>query len=112
MKIFYSYTSFSYLVPVPIRIFTTRVNTYSRRIRLQHEFKVVDSNGGKLREDQFLVKQTDANTFDIYLLEPCKQSENLSLELKIDFFNDSQFSSCLLNRIFVFITEWSNLSVY
>jgi hypothetical protein len=105
MKIFYSHTSFSYLVPVPIRIFTTKVNTYSRRIRLQYEFKVIDSQGMKLREDQFLVKQTDANTFDIYLLEPCKQAESLNLELKIDFYNDNQFSSCLLNRIFVFITE-------
>jgi hypothetical protein len=105
MKIFYSHTSFSYLVPVPIRVFTTRVNTYSRRIRLEYDFKVTDSKGLHLREDQFLVKQTDANTFDVFLLEPCKAAENLQLELKIEFYNDNQFSSCLLNKIFVYITE-------
>ncbi len=93
------------MVPVPIRIFTTKVNTYNRRIRLQYEFKVVDSEGYRLREDQFMVKQTESNTFDIFLLEPCKQANNLQLELKIEFYYDSQFSSCLLNKIFVFISD-------
>lgn len=105
MKIFYSHTSFSHLVPVPIRIFTTRVNSYSRRIKLKYEFKLIDTQGLHLREDQFLVKQTDSNTFDIFLLEPCRAAENFQLELKIEFYNENQFSSCLLNKIFVYITE-------
>ncbi|RNA08865.1 Fibulin-1 [Brachionus plicatilis] len=105
MKIFYSYTSISYRVRAPIRIFTTRVNTYSRRIKLKYEFKLIDSNGNNLREDQFMVKQTESNTFDIFLLEQCRASESFQLELKIEFYNDIQFSSCLLNKIHVFVTE-------
>ncbi len=105
MKIFYSYTSFSHLVPMPLRIFTTRVNVYSRRIKLKYDFKVTDSQGQHLREDQFLVKQTDDRTFDVYLLERCKANDNLSLELKVEFYQDSQFSSCLLNKIYVYVTD-------
>lgn len=88
---------------VPMRIYTTRVNTYSRRIKVKSDFKVVDSQGSHLREDQFMVKQTDPNTFDIYLLEQCKVSEKFSLELKIEFYNEYQFQSCLLNKIYLFV---------
>jgi hypothetical protein len=103
MKIFYSYSSISSTSQVPLRIFTTRVNTYSRRIRIKHEFKIIDSQGQHLREDQFLVKQTDLNTFDIFLLEPCKASDRFSMELKIEFYNENQFQSCLLNKIYLFV---------
>lgn len=103
MKIFYSYTSVSHMMQVPMRIFTTRVNTYSRRIKVKGDFKVVDSSGAHLREDQFMVKQTDPTTFDIYLLEQCKTAEKFSLELKIEFYNEVQFQSCLLNKIYLFI---------
>ena len=43
MKIFYSYTSVSHMMQVPMRIFTTRVNTYSRRIKVKGDFKVVET---------------------------------------------------------------------
>lgn len=102
-KIFYSYTSISHQATVPMRIFTTRVNTYSRRIKVKSDFKVIDSKGVQLREDQFVVKQSDPNTFDIFLLEQCKVSEKFSMELKIEFFNEYQFQSCLLNKVFLFI---------
>lgn len=92
-------------MPVPIKLFTTRVNTYSRRIKLKYEFKLIDSGGARLRDEQFLVKQVDTNTFDVYLLETCRANEDFQLELKIEFFNDNQFSSCLLNKIFVYVTE-------
>lgn len=105
MKIFYSYTSISYQVQVPIRIFTTRVKTYNHRVNLKYEFKLVDSHGNNLRENQFMVKQTESNTFDIFLLEQCRASESFQLELKIEFYNNYQFSSCLLNKIHVFVTE-------
>lgn len=103
MKIFYSYTSVSHVMPVPMRIFTTRVNTYSRRIKVKSDFKIVDSQGTHLSADQFMVKQTDANTFDIFLLEACRASEKFSMELKIEFYNENQFQSCLLNKIYLFI---------
>ena len=93
------------MVPMPLRIFTTRVNVYSRRIKLKYDFKVTDSQGQHLREDQFMVKQTDDKTFDVYLLAPCKANDNLSLELKVEFYQDSQFSSCLLNKIYVYVTD-------
>jgi hypothetical protein len=105
MKIFYSYSTFSHLVPVPIKIFTTKVNTYSRRIKLKPDLKLVTAEGEVLREDQFSVKQVDTNTFEVYLMEACYATQNLQLELKIDFYTETQFSSCLLNKIFVFITE-------
>jgi hypothetical protein len=105
VKIFYSYTSISQMAQVPIRIFTTRVNSYSRRLKLKYEFKLLDFQGERLREDQFLVKQVDTNTFDVFLLEACRATESFKLELKIDFYNENQFSSCLSNQIYVIVTE-------
>lgn len=105
MKIFYSHTSFSYMVPMPLRIFTTRVNVYSRRILLKYDFKVTDSSGQQLREDQFMVRQTDDRTFDVYLLERCKANDDFNLDLKIEFYQDERFSSCLLNKIHVYVTD-------
>lgn len=105
MKIFYSHATFSYLVPVPIKIFTTRVSTFSRKIKFKHDLKLVKADGNYLREDQFTVKQVDANTFEIYLLEQCLAAENIQLDLRIEFYSDNQFSSCLLNKVFVYVTE-------
>ncbi len=104
-KIFYIPYTFSYLQPVPVKIFSTKVSTYSRRIKFRHEFKLVKTDGNHLREDQFEVKQIDANTFEIYLLEQCLVAQNIQLELKIEFYSDNQFQSCLLNKVFVFVTE-------
>ena len=105
MKIFYSHATFSYLVPVPIKIFTTRVSTYSRRIKFKYDLKLIKSDGNSLREDQFSVKQVDSNTFEIYLLEQCLAAENIQLDLRIEFYSDNQFSSCLLNKVFVYVTD-------
>jgi hypothetical protein len=105
VKIFYSHTSISVRSQVPLRIFTTRVNSYSRRIKLKYEFKLLDYQGGYVSQEQFTVKQIDTNTFDVYLLEPCRATESFKLELKIDFYNDNQFSSCLSNQIYVYVSE-------
>jgi len=104
MKIFYSHSTFSSMVPVPVKIFTTRVTTYSRRIKYRYDLKLIN-NGNSLSRDEFEVKQTDNNTFEIYLLKQCLVQENLELDLKIEFYNEETFTSCLLNKVFVFITN-------
>lgn len=105
MKIFYSHSTFSHMVPVPVKIFTTRVTTYSRRIKFRYDLNLVTSTGTQLMRDEFMVKQVDNNTFEIYLLKQCLVSQNIQLDLKIEFYNEDTFSSCLLNKVFVFITE-------
>ena len=105
MKIFYSYTSFSHLVPVPIRIFTTRVSSNSRRIKYKYDLKLIHTDGYKLRDDQFTVKQVDSNTFEVYLNEACISPSNIQLDLKIEFYKESLYSSCLMNKIFVYVTD-------
>ena len=105
MKIFYSHSTFSHLVPVPVKIFTTRVTTYSRRIKFKYDLELVTSTGYTLTKDQFQVKQVDSNTFEIYLLKACLMQENIQLDLKIEFYNEAQFSSCIMNKVFVFITK-------
>jgi hypothetical protein len=106
MKIFYSYSSFSRYVPVPIRIFTTRIKTYSRRIRLQYDLNLISrDSGAPMSKDYFTVKQVDGNTFDVYLLEPSIEPENWQLDLRIEFYSHQTFSSCLLNKIFIYITD-------
>ena len=106
MKIFYSHSTFSHMVPVPVKIFTTRVTTYSRRIKFRYDLTLVNTGtGDQLTKDEFMVKQVDNNTFEIYLLKQCLVSQNIQLDLKIEFYNEETFSSCLLNKVFVFITE-------
>ncbi len=105
MKIFYSHSTFSNLVPVPVKIFTTRVTTYSRRIKYRYDLKLIKADGNSLTRDEFEVKQTDSNTFEIYLLKQCLVQENLELDLKIEFYNEETFTSCLLNKVFVFVTN-------
>lgn len=105
MKIFYSHSTFSHLVPLPVKIFTTRVTTYSRRIKYKYELKLISASGSQLTEDEFKVKQVNNNTFEIYLLKQCHVAQNIQLDLKIEFYNEATFSSCLLNKVFVFITE-------
>ena len=104
MKIFYGYSTFSHMVPLPVRVFTARVTTYSRRIKFKTDLKLVRSNGNRLRQDQFEVRQLDSNTFEVFLLEQCLIDEKIQLELNIELYNENQFSSCLLNKIFVFVT--------
>jgi hypothetical protein len=106
MKIFYSHSTFSHLVPLPVKIFTTRVTTYSRRIKFRYDLQLVNNmNGKSLTKNQFMVKTVDSNTFEIYLLEHCVANQNIQLDLKIEFYNEDTFSSCLLNKVFVFVTE-------
>ena len=105
MKIFYSHSTFSYKVPVPVKIFTTRVTTYSRRIKFRYDLQLIDMKGRALTKEQFMVKMVDSNTFEIYLLEQCTANQNIQLDLKIEFYNEETFSSCLLNKVFVFVTE-------
>ena len=93
------------MVPVPVKIFTTRVTTYSRRIKYRYDLKLVKADGNSLTRDEFEVKQTDSNTFEIYLLKQCLVQENLELDLKIEFYNEETFTSCLLNKVFVFVTN-------
>jgi hypothetical protein len=94
------------MVPVPVKIFTTRVTTYSRRIKFRYDLTLVNTGtGDQLTKDEFMVKQVDNNTFEIYLLKQCLVSQNIQLDLKIEFYNEETFSSCLLNKVFVFITE-------
>ena len=109
MKIFYSHSTFSHLVPLPVKIFTTRVTTYSRRIKYKYELKLISASGSQLTEDEFKVKQVNNNTFEIYLLKQCHVAQNIQLDLKIEFYNEATFSSCLLNKVFVCIM-WNGLS--
>ncbi len=108
VKIFYSYTTIQHAVQVPIKIFTTRVNTYSRRITLKPELKLTTVDGViRLRENQFAVKQTDSNTFEVFLLEPCSRSiSQFDIDLKIDFYSEAHFTSCLLNKIHVDVIDY------
>ena len=78
-------------------------------MKLKPELKIVALDGGvvRLREDQFSVKQADANTFEVYLLEPCSRAvQQFEVDLKIDFYSESHFSSCLLNKIHVDVVDY------